>query len=344
MQGSRKDLAPVATDAPTVWASADFIDRASWTFELSPPEQRVITDYGQNPSDLDLRGALEDVASRWLDVLVAGPGFLLLRGFPVHELTPEQTEVAYLALGRLVGTLVGQDRKGSLTTHIRDERLPAGPGVRKYQTNQSQNFHSDASDIVGLLCLHPAKSGGSSRIISTHAVYNEMLQHDPYLTGLLFEPFPWSRHTEQRPGESPYFELAPIAFVRGTPRVSIIPWFIRQSQAHPTAPRLSSEQLAALDLMEYVMSSPELQVVMDFGPGDVQFLNNTTVLHARDAYEDYDDPALRRHLIRLWLTMESPVAEDILSGQTDIGCAYATTCATGASRFLGRRPPHHDRL
>lgn len=327
MRGSRDDLVPVASDAPTVWVASDFLSRDSWAVDLSADEQRTITDYAQKPGDRDLLGELGGTASRWLDMLVHGPGFLVARGFPVHALTPEQTEVAYLALGGLIGSLVGQDRNGSLTTHIRDERLSPGPGVRRYQTTQSQAFHSDASDVVSLLCLRPAKSGGLSRIISAHTVYNEMLRQDRDLTALLFEPLPWSRHTEQRPGESPYFELAPIAFVRGTPRISIIPWFIRQSQAHPTAPRLTAEQLAALDLMEGVMSATELQVVMDFHPGDIQFLNNTTILHARDAYEDHNDPALRRHLIRLWLTLESPIAEEVLSGQE--------SASVGAAARLG---------
>lgn len=36
--------------------------------------------------------------------------------------------------------------------------------------------------------------------------------------------------------------------------------------------------------------------------GDIQLLNNVRILHAREAYTDYDDPAERRHLLRLWLT------------------------------------------
>ena len=40
---------------------------------------------------------------------------------------------------------------------------------------------------------------------------------------------------------------------------------------------------------------------MDFRPGDMQFLKNAAVLHKRTAYEDWDDPARKRHLLRLWL-------------------------------------------
>jgi hypothetical protein len=40
---------------------------------------------------------------------------------------------------------------------------------------------------------------------------------------------------------------------------------------------------------------------MEFAPSDVQLLNNGRILHSREAYEDDDDPARRRHLLRLWL-------------------------------------------
>ena len=36
----------------------------------------------------------------------------------------------------------------------------ADPNVRTYQTTERQHFHTDSCDIVGLLCLKTAKSGG----------------------------------------------------------------------------------------------------------------------------------------------------------------------------------------
>lgn len=35
--------------------------------------------------------------------------------------------------------------------------------------------------------------------------------------------------------------------------------------------------------------------------GDIQFLSNCHVFHARTAYKDYPPPEPRRHLMRLWL-------------------------------------------
>jgi alpha-ketoglutarate-dependent taurine dioxygenase len=67
-------------------------------------------------------------------------------------------------------------------------------------------------------------------------------------------------------------------------------------------PRLTAPQLEALDLVEAIANDPAFHVQMEFHPGDVQLLNNATILHSREAYEDDDDPARRRHLLRLWLS------------------------------------------
>jgi hypothetical protein len=42
---------------------------------------------------------------------------------------------------------------------------------------------------------------------------------------------------------------------------------------------------------------------MRFEEGDMQFINNHAILHAREQYEDYDDPELKRHLLRMWIAL-----------------------------------------
>ena len=305
---------PSQVNTASAWVPSDFPISATWSFDLSETERATLINLGQGRSNSAGVDELTAKASGWARMLSNGPGFLRVRKFPVDELSVVELERAFVELGRLIGTPVGQDRNGSLITHIRDERLPPGPGVRRYQTNLSQGFHSDASDIVGLLCIQAAKSGGMSRIVSAHTIYNEFARHAPLLLELLYEPMPWSRHTEQREGETPYFELAPISDVNGVPRISVIPWFIRQSQEHPAAPRLTEPQLAALDLFDSLTSLPDFQVTMQFERGDLQWLNNTCILHARDAYVDHKQLEQRRHMARVWLTAEVPIAEEILRG------------------------------
>ena len=66
-------------------------------------------------------------------------------------------------------------------------------------------------------------------------------------------------------------------------------------------PPLTEAQIAAFDLLDEIAEDPGVQLRMDFEPGDMQFLHNPQILHDRTAYEDADDPAERRHLLRLWL-------------------------------------------
>jgi hypothetical protein len=137
--------------------------------------------------------------------------------------------------------------------------------------------------------------------VSSGAIYNEMLARRPDLLEELYRPMCWDRQGDHGPGERPWFELAPIVDLDGTPRVFYLGWYIRDSQQHPEVPRLTESQLAAMAMLEGLANDPTFHVEMDFQPGDVQFLNNGRVLHAREAYDDDPDPAQRRHLLRLWL-------------------------------------------
>jgi hypothetical protein len=298
---------------PAAWRAADVRDTAAWTTTLTDRQQADIVTAAQRAVASGCTSAtlsaeqftvpsLASKADEWAEQLAAGRGFILLRGFPVNHLTTVETEVAYVGLGLQLGTPVSQDAYGSILGHVRDERVERdSPAIRLYRTNQRQDFHTDGADLVGLLCLHSARSGGESRIASSYAVYNELLARRPDLLDTLYQPMYWDRNDEQSTGEPPFYPLAPITDVNGTPRIFYIGWYIRDAQRHPGAPRLTTDQLDAMNLLESVANDPEFYIEMDFKPGDIQLLNNATILHSREAYTDHDDPDRRRHLLRLWL-------------------------------------------
>ena len=58
-----------------------------------------------------------------------------------------------------------------------------------------------------------------------------------------------------------------------------------------------------MDTYEAIAMEEGMYLDMDLQPGDIQLLSNHTNLHARTEYEDHDDPALKRHLLRLWLSL-----------------------------------------
>jgi hypothetical protein len=61
------------------------------------------------------------------------------------------------------------------------------------------------------------------------------------------------------------------------------------------------EDTEALDVFEEVMRRPEVPVMVPLERGDLQLISNTFLLHSRTSYEDFAEPALKRHYIRLWL-------------------------------------------
>ncbi|MFN8019172.1 MAG: TauD/TfdA family dioxygenase [Acidimicrobiales bacterium] len=251
----------------------------------------------------------------WNQELATELGFVLVRGLPIDELDEHEAALAFVALGTHLGTPVGQNKAGDLLTHIRDERLPDPSRARRYRTNLRQEFHTDGADIIGLLCLHQGRSGGESRIASTGAIVAQLREQRPDLYEVLLRPLPWDRQGEQLPGEPAWFELAPFAEVGGEVRVFYIGWYVRASQQHPDAPRLTAEQLEAMALLESLADDPANHLEMAFEPGDVQLLNNARILHAREAYEDDPDPAERRHLLRLWLAAHAFASvEELLRG------------------------------
>jgi hypothetical protein len=308
-----------------VWRAADVAATADWTTSLTDAERdEIVTaaetaaEAGRTPSTLSaedfLLPNLADKIAGWGEQLNAGRGFMLLRRFPVQDLSEAATELAYVGFGLQLGTPVTQDAHGSLLGHVRDEGVSRdSPAVRLYRTNARQDFHTDGADLVGLLCLDRAKSGGESRIASSYAVYNEMLERRPDLVEVLYEPLYWDRNDEQGEGEPPFYPLSVFSDVNVTPRIFYIGWYIRDAQRHADVPRLTDSQREAMELIEAIANDPEFYVEMDFQPGDIQLINNAKILHSREAYEDHDDRNRRRHLLRLWLSAHHFTSvEDVL--------------------------------
>ena len=67
------------------------------------------------------------------------------------------------------------------------------------------DYHTDGSDLVGLMCLRAAQSGGLSCVANAVAIYNELVRTRPDLAAALYEPLPYDFRGEQPPGGLPYY-------------------------------------------------------------------------------------------------------------------------------------------
>src|SRR5262249_55149568 len=129
------------------------------------------------------------------------------------------------------------------------------------------------------------------------------------LVPALYEPFPFDRNGEEGPGEPPYVQIPICRLADRRLRTFYIGWYIRDSQRHPQAPRLSPAPSEGIDLIHEVAGDPAIHLDMDFRPGDIQWLKNAAILHARTEFEDFAEPERKRHLLRLWLTSKRAFAD-----------------------------------
>ncbi len=242
-----------------------------------------------------------------LDELENGRGFMLLRGIPRGRYTDEECALIYWGLCVRLGMPVSQNARGHLMGHVRDEgRVLDDPGVRAYQTNQRMDFHTDMLpvDVLGLFCLHAAKSGGESKVVSALTVHNVLRAERPDLLEALYGTFHVDWRGEEPDGERPWFTI-PMFSVRDgkvTSRICSRTYFesaARFGDEH----RITDIQREALDTVQAIANRSELMLAMDFQEGDIQLINNHMTLHARTAYEDYGEPGRQRHLLRTWIAV-----------------------------------------
>lgn len=334
---------PAPLDTPDAWRGPALAHSSAWRVALSAEDvaelraARIHAVATGRPlaawsaADFPLPSLAGKIAA-WMRELAFGRGFVLLKGFPVFEHTKEECAEIYWGLGLHVGTPVPQNTDGDLLGHVRDTGIAPAPGVRLYKTRAEQEFHTDGADVVGLFCLRSGKSGGVSRIVSSVAIFNEIAATRPELVPTLFAPFPHDDHGQERPGQAPWFELPICRFADGRLRTFFLPWYVRDSQRFPAAPRLTDAQRACVDTIERLANDPRFHLDMDFEPGDIQLLKNASILHKRTEYEDWDEPDRKRHLLRLWLTSHAfPAGDEALRrGIPSDGTAVRALAASGA--------------
>lgn len=296
------------------WRGPDMAGRNDWIVRLSADDIAEIEAAALRCSGTLLENVgradfpLPNLTTRirgWAAQLDGGRGLLLLRGLPVAQWGEELSSIAFWGLGHHLGVPGGQNPQEELLGHVRDYgEDAANPFVRKYRTAANIAYHCDLADVVGLLCLQPAKSGGASRIVSSVAVYDELLRRRPDLVTRLYEPFLLDTRDESRESRMPFVPVQPCCFADGRLCTFYHSDYFRSVQRHEAAPRLTDLERELLDLYEEIAASPDLYLDMNFEAGDVQLISNHTVLHARTQYEDWPDPARRRHLLRLWLSLD----------------------------------------
>ncbi len=308
-----RDLPPEQTNE-AAWYGPEMARRDDWLMPLDAAEiaeiESAMRPLAVSGAEIATIGARDfplpvlgsRLKARTIAEVLNGRGFLLLRGLPVERWTMREAATAFYGLGAHIGSARSQNGKGHVLGHVRDLGLKADdPNVRIYQTNARQSFHTDSSDVVGLLCLKTAQSGGLSALVSSTTIFNEMRRRRPDLLTLLLEAIATDRRGEVADGQLPYFRIPVFNWHQGFLTAIYQRQYIDSAQRFADAPRLTPAHVEALDLFDALADDPKLHMFMEFTPGDVQLVHNHTLLHDRTGFIDWPEPERRRHLLRLWL-------------------------------------------
>lgn len=279
--------------------------------------------------DFPLTACAAELAALLPEVQI-GLGFCVLRGIPRDKYSKPECELLYWGLGVHIGRPVSQNERGHLLGHVLDEdRSFDDPSARGYQTAQRMDFHCDLLpvDVLGLFCLHQAKSGGISHLVSSLTVHNVLRRERPDLLDVTYQPFYLDWRDEEPPGEPPWYAIPMYSSAEGQVTSRFTSRQYLQSCAR-FGPRytITGAQTECLDLVQEIANRPELRVSYRLQEGDIQLVNNHTTMHARDAYEDHDDPALKRHLLRMWIALPDDVRRPL---SAELDCRYKWVEAGG---------------
>ena len=228
--------------------------------------------------------------------LESGKGVFLLRGLTVQNYSETDLDILYFAIGQQLGTPVHQNPQGELIGRVTNVGDKDKKETRVYETNAHLPYHTDLSDVFGLLCVRTAKSGGLTSLVSSSAIYNCLLDKYPEHLGFYYRPMFYAHLGHDTP-RSPIF-----SFHQGKLSCRYLRQYIQLGH-ELNGQTLSSIETEALDAFDEISQDPALRFDLMLEPGDMLFANNYTVMHSRTGFEDHDDPAKRRKLLRLWLKM-----------------------------------------
>jgi len=347
-------------DGPDAWLGKDMAQSPAWIRDLSPA---ALTEIDAALRALQARGlswqsitradfplpSLETLLADVASELERGCGMVKLRGVPVARYNEDELRQIYVGIASHVGRLLYQNRRGELMRDIRDEGAEVGQRYGQVATdkggvflssyartlsNGALRFHTDRCDVVALLCVRRSRAGGVSKLASSVAVHNTILARRPDLLDVLFKDYHRSRFGEEAGGEKLAYAL-PLFGVRDRKFTSHYSrTYIESAQMIPGVPKLTAEQIEALDLLDAVADEQSFGMTLE--PGDIQFLNSHVTYHGRTPFEDDASTGHDRLLMRLWLAMPNsralPKGQEVLwrnieAGALRGGIAQAATQA-----------------
>lgn len=301
-------------DARTLWAhpgwrfepGAEILEELTRHQRAQVIDERFVSAYHRG--DLPWP-ALAPFAAKVRDELLTGSGVAWIQGRALADFPEPARKLFYLAFGLAMGDVMETygrlyDVKDTGASY-RDTAIPVS------QTSAETTFHTDSSardilpDLVGLLCLYPARLGGESRLSSAVRAYEEIRSsRSDHLAILsrehirdLVTPGTSKEPAQLLSNRFPIFSIDPET---GELTFRYMRYWIEKGQARANLP-LTEEHCEALDHLDERLSAKENVVSFRMEAGDILWVNNRTIAHNRTAFQD--EPERPRRMTRAWIKL-----------------------------------------
>lgn len=263
--------------------------------------------------------SIDATMQKLLRELRGGSGLVISRGIDAATYSPEALEIIYMGLGMHLGNAVSQSSYGDVLGHVavRDKN-----SARGYTSDRQLELHTDSAEIICLMCVRKSVTGGESVFASSLKIRDVIARERPDLLRVLQTGYPYHRRGEEHPDMEPITPYNIPVFSEKDGIVSCR--YVREiiEVAYRDLDKdLSGIEKEALDYFDEVANRPEIAFDFQLEPGDIAWMSNYQILHARRSFENPDDLSFGRLLYRLWLQdfPSRPMVKEMLVYQNPQG-------------------------
>lgn len=299
---------------PQAWKSSELRGKQDLTHMLSDRHLVALDQFLEGNRSKPLQSitredladpGLREFCRSVLDELENGKGVAIIAGCTRERYSRDDFARIFWGVSMCLGRPVSQSVFGELMADVR--QAAENPNNRTYRSSREIRLHNDTTDIIGLMCVQGAKSGGVSSAASALAIHNEILATRPELLEPLYRGFPFFRLGQQLDGESPItpYNVPVFGAVDGKVSCRYIRWLL-DAAAQKGGPAMPDDLVEALNYFDEVAQRSDICMTYLLEPGEIVFNHNWLTLHARTEFVDYEDPDLKRHLLRVWLAADAP--------------------------------------
>jgi len=297
--------------APATWRVPDLKDQA-WVFPIDPQSRaqlasavkaafspdRDLFDYARDDFDFAALPLIKSAAHE----AHYGRGLALIKNLPRDELNEVEFRLLTWGIGLHLGVPRPQGKATQYISEVRDVGTNyRSAGGRGFSSNAKLDFHADGADIATLACFNKAKTGGQSMVSSNVTAREILMSERPDLAEIAHQDFYFSRQKEETEDETPAYGQPLFDTCEGRVFGKWNRNRVQSAQNISGVPALTNQQRETMDTMDAILQRPDVMFTMWLEPGDMQLINNHTMLHSRTDYVDHDDVAQKRLLHRLWL-------------------------------------------